>query len=103
MFLTIHIRVCILLWYNVHINLEIVCAVNSVKYLYKYLEKGPDQCPVRLDVPDKEMREVMRCDEVPKYELRQYITASEGYWRIYNLPIQKKAATSGGAGNSSGG
>lgn len=40
----------ILLRYNTDINLEIVCAVSSVKYLYKYLEKGPDQCLLRLDL-----------------------------------------------------
>ncbi|CAM4681789.1 unnamed protein product [Leuciscus chuanchicus] len=53
----------LLLRYNAHINVEIVCVVSSVKYLYKYLEKGPDQCMVRLDVPDDETREILRRDE----------------------------------------
>ena len=68
---------------------EIVCAVSSVKYLYKYLEKGPDQCLVRLDIAD-ETHEDLLCDEVTRFELERYITASEAYWRIYNFPIQLK-------------
>ena len=79
----------ILLRYDAHINLEIVCAVTTVKYLYKYLQKGPDQCLVRLDVSD-EMRQRLRYDEVTQYELGRYITASEGFWRIYDFPIQRK-------------
>ena len=77
----------ILLRYNAHINLEIVCAVSSVKYLYKNLEKGPDQCLVRLDIAD-ETREELRRNEVTHYKLGRYITASEAYWRIYNFSIQ---------------
>ncbi len=81
----------ILLWYDAHINLDIVCAVTSVKYLYKYLEKGPDPCLVGLDVPDEETQEVLHHDEVMQGdELGQYLTASEGYWCIYNIPIQRK-------------
>ena len=77
----------ILLRYNAHINLEIVCAVSSVKYLYKNLEKGPDQCLVKVDIAD-ETCEKLRRDEVTCYEFGRYITASEVYWRIYNFPIQ---------------
>ena len=79
----------ILLQYSAHINIEIVCAVSSVKNLYKYLEKGPDQCLVRLDIAD-ETREDLCHDEVTPFELGRYITASEAYWRMYNFPIQRK-------------
>ena len=58
----------ILLRYDAHINLEIVCAVTTVRYLYKYLQKGPYQCLVSLDVPD-ETRQRLRHDEVTQYEL----------------------------------
>ena len=79
----------ILLRYNAHINLEIVCAVSSVKYLYKYLEKGPDQCLVRLDIADETCEE-LHLDEVTRNELGRYITSAEAYWWIYNFPIQRK-------------
>ncbi|KAL7404369.1 hypothetical protein ABVT39_013730 [Epinephelus coioides] len=79
----------ILLRYNAHINLEIVFAVSSVKYLYKHLGKGPDQCLVRLDVTDENMREELRPEEVTRYELGRYIIASEACWRIYDFPIQR--------------
>ena len=60
-----------------------------MKYLYKYLEKGPDQFLVRLDIAD-ETCEDLRHDTVTCYELGCYITASEAYWGIYNFPIQRK-------------
>ncbi len=58
----------ILLRYDAHINLEIVSAITTVKNLYKYLQKEPDQCLVSLDVPD-ETRQRLRHDEVTQYEL----------------------------------
>ncbi|KAK4596818.1 hypothetical protein RGQ29_014731 [Quercus rubra] len=33
----------LLLKYNCHINVEICCSIKSVKYLYKYVYKGPDR------------------------------------------------------------
>ncbi|XP_028301369.1 uncharacterized protein LOC114462606 [Gouania willdenowi] len=81
----------LLLRYNAHINLEIVSTVSSVKYLCKYLEKGPDQCLVRLNVAeDVAAREQLRHDEVTRYELGRYVTASEAYWQIYEFPVQQK-------------
>ena len=77
----------ILLRYDAHINLEIVSSILSVKYLYKYIEKGPDQCMVKLQETGKEH---LKHDEVTRYEMGRYITASEAYWRIYDFPIQSK-------------
>ena len=66
--------------YEAHINVEVVCSVTAVKYLYKYIDKGPDVCMVSVD----------RHDEIKQYEVARYITASEAFWRIYDFPIQKK-------------
>ena len=80
----------ILLKYDAHINLEIVSTVLSVKYLYKYIEKGPDQCLMRLQPTEQEKS---KHDEVTRYELGRYITASEAFWRIYKFPLQWKMPT----------
>ena len=37
------------LMFNAHINVEVVTSVRSVKYLYKYVHKGPDAVSYRLD------------------------------------------------------
>ena len=33
--------------YNAHINVEICSTINSCKYLYKYVYKGPDMASVQ--------------------------------------------------------
>ena len=34
--------------YNAHISVEICSTINSCKYLYKYVYKGPDMAPVQV-------------------------------------------------------
>ncbi|XP_050280298.1 uncharacterized protein LOC126721288 [Quercus robur] len=38
----------LLLKYNCHINVEICCSIKSVKYLYKYVYKGPDRVSMEV-------------------------------------------------------
>ena len=33
-----------------HVNVEVCCSSASVKYLYKYVHKGPDRAMARVDV-----------------------------------------------------
>ena len=72
--------------YESHINVEIVCSVTSVKYLYKYLDKGPDRCMMYVGGPEQDIRH----DEIQRYEVGRYISVSEAFWRLYDFPIQKK-------------
>ena len=39
--------------YNAHINVEICSSIQSCKYLYKYVYKGPDMASVGIDIGDK--------------------------------------------------
>ena len=73
--------------YDAHINVEIVGSALTTKYLYKYVDKGPDQCMAKLELPP-EKRAQLKHDEVELYELSRYISASEAFWRIYGFPIQ---------------
>ncbi|KAL7399033.1 hypothetical protein ABVT39_018905 [Epinephelus coioides] len=50
--------------YDAHINVEIVCSVTSVKYLYKYIDKGPDRCMVYVGGPEEDIQH----DEIQRYE-----------------------------------
>ena len=72
--------------YNAHINVEVVASVESVKYLYKYIEKGPDRCMFRVGGPEQDIRH----DEITRFEVSRYISSSEAIWRIFDFPIQKK-------------
>ena len=40
------------LCYRCHINVEVCATVRSVKYLHKYMYKGPDRAAVELQAPD---------------------------------------------------
>ena len=45
----------LLLCYNKHINIEVVCLVEAVKYLYKYIHKCPDKIRVQVGGQDQEV------------------------------------------------
>ena len=38
--------------YDAHINVEVCTGVRSVKYLHKYLTKGPDRCAITITTED---------------------------------------------------
>lgn len=61
--------------YNCHINVEICSSIQAVKYLYKYVYKGPDRANVLIDDPSN-------VDEVKIYLDARYISASEATWRL---------------------
>ena len=56
--------------YNAHINVEICSSVQSCKYLYKYVYKGPDMASMAIEIEDKK-------DEIKKFVNSRFITASE--------------------------
>ena len=62
--------------YNAHINVEICGSVQSCKYLYKYVHKGPDMAAIGIDIQD-------RGDEIKRFVNSHFITASECMWRLF--------------------
>ena len=62
----------LLLKYRAHINIEIVGSVGAIKYLFKYIHKGPDRVMVEKDLRSKE--------DVDNDEITQHINAS---WYVY--------------------
>jgi hypothetical protein len=71
--------------YNCHINVEMVHDIQSVKYLYKYVYKGPDRAHAKL--VDKVR------DEVKYWIDGRYISAIEGCWKILRFLNQEKSHT----------
>ena len=80
--------------FNCHINVEIVVSVVSVKYIYKYITKGPDRCIATLKTNDtgkenKENSEVI--NEVENFTNARYLGASESVLKIFKIPIHYRS------------
>ena len=76
--------------HNAHINVEICSSMKSCKYLYKYVYKGPHMASVAIEIRKKPSKEQDGSDEKEKDEIKKFVntrflTATEGYWRIFSF------------------
>ncbi|XP_026384262.1 uncharacterized protein LOC113279821 [Papaver somniferum] len=71
--------------YDCHINLEVCFTVQSVKYLYKYVYKGPDCIYFRVQPVQPESEN----NEVTRYINARWVCAQEEMWRIYRFAMNK--------------
>ncbi|GJZ47648.1 putative PIF1 DNA helicase/replication protein A1-like protein [Tanacetum coccineum] len=78
-----------------HINVEWCSQTGSIKYLFKYINKGPDR--VRAELYDDSNSNASETDEmsVPKDEIKssldcRYISSCESVWRIYRFDIHHR-------------
>ncbi|XP_025625414.1 uncharacterized protein [Arachis hypogaea] len=68
----------LLLKYDYHINVETCSSIKSIKYLYKYCYKGPDQVAM-------EVHNGSNFDEVQQFVDARWIAAPEACWRIFKF------------------
>ncbi|KAK8942878.1 hypothetical protein KSP39_PZI009132 [Platanthera zijinensis] len=68
----------LLLKYDCHINVEICSSIKSIKYLYKYVYKGPDWVAFEV-CPGPNY------DEVSKYVDGRWICAPEASWKLFKF------------------
>ncbi|XP_073151878.1 uncharacterized protein [Henckelia pumila] len=54
----------------------------SIKYIYKYIHKGPDRVAL-------ELRNRQSCDEIQQYVDGRWICAPEALWRIYSFEFSR--------------
>jgi hypothetical protein len=66
----------LLLEMECHLNVECCATVAAVKYIHKYIYKGPDRATVK--VGDRE-----NLDEIKQYLDARWIGFSEAVWRIF--------------------
>jgi hypothetical protein len=73
--------------YQAHINVEWCNQAGSIKYLFKYINKGPDRATVAVvqDRHDSDNTPVV--DEINEYYDCRYISASEAAWRILSYDV----------------
>jgi hypothetical protein len=67
--------------YKAHINVEICSSIKAIKYLYKYIYKGPDRTTMRLD---------SNVDEVQMHLEGRYLSPPERIWRTLEFRMHKE-------------
>ncbi|XP_061999597.1 uncharacterized protein LOC133716991 [Rosa rugosa] len=70
--------------YDCHINVEICCSIKSVKYLYKYVYKGPDRVTF-------EVRPEANQDEIRNFVDARWVCAPEALWRMFKFVMNRIA------------
>ncbi|XP_076907984.1 uncharacterized protein LOC143564661 [Bidens hawaiensis] len=73
--------------YQAHINVEWYNQAGSIKYLFKYINKGPDRATVSVVQNNEETDQLTEKDEIKEYYDCRYISACEASWRIFAFDI----------------
>lgn len=68
--------------YNAHINVEVASALDSVKYLFKYVHKGRTRSVFTVSEESRVTE-----NEIQEYLDARYLAASEACWRLLQFPI----------------
>ncbi|XP_071695348.1 uncharacterized protein [Rutidosis leptorrhynchoides] len=83
----------LLLKYNAHINVEWCNRSRAIKYLFKYLNKGPDCATIVIQenmVPsggDTRAENIFEVDEIKNYLDCRYLSPCEAVWRLFSYDI----------------
>lgn len=89
----------LLVKYQAHINVERCNRSQSIKYLFKYIGKGPDTVTAVMERADTCMSSTAvngstanksHMDEVQNYLSCRYVSAAEASWRIFEFPIHHR-------------
>lgn len=82
--------------YDCHINVECCGSLKSIKYLHKYVNKGPDYCQVqmanaqRADAASQGQR-VINWDEIQHYQDHRYVSSMEATWRLLEYVLSDRS------------
>ncbi|XP_074342481.1 uncharacterized protein LOC141680051 [Apium graveolens] len=77
--------------YQAHINIEWYNQGRLIKYMFKYVTKGPDRATIAIgkckDVDSAEDKCNIVSNEVDDYIACRYLSSAEACWRIFKFPI----------------
>ncbi|KAK9069335.1 hypothetical protein SSX86_011237 [Deinandra increscens subsp. villosa] len=76
--------------YQAHINVEWCNKGNAIKYLFKYINKGPDRTTLKLQPCDENDQPLKSIDEIKDYYDCRYVSACEASWRIYAFDVHHR-------------
>ncbi|XP_058740878.1 uncharacterized protein LOC131613207 [Vicia villosa] len=78
--------------FQAHINMEWCNQGTSVKYLFKYINKGYDTITAAaVEIDTDENFIVRNIDEIRQYLDCRYVSPSEACWRIFSFPIHGRS------------
>ena len=79
--------------YNAHINVEFVGSVVAVKYIFKYITKGPDRCIMSTKAVEEEVSEDNPVDinEIEQFVDARYLGASESVMKILRFAVHYRS------------
>ncbi|GJU47770.1 helicase [Tanacetum coccineum] len=82
----------LLIKYQAHINVEWCNRSKAIKYLFKYLNKGPDRATFVIQEnvqngPLGELQKVASVDEIKNYLNCRYLAPCEAVWRLFSFEI----------------
>ncbi|KAH0735831.1 hypothetical protein KY285_011538 [Solanum tuberosum] len=72
--------------FDAHINVELCNYSRSVKYLFKYVNKGSDRATIGIECSDTTTER----DEIKRYLDCRYISATKACWRIFKFDIHHR-------------
>ncbi|XP_019188283.1 PREDICTED: uncharacterized protein LOC109182587 [Ipomoea nil] len=81
----------LLLKYKAHINVEWCNQSRSIKYLFKYVNKGHDRVTAEFYKTGNDDENGKAVDEINMYYDCRYISPCEAVWRLFGFDIQLRA------------
>nr|KAJ0193737.1 hypothetical protein LSAT_V11C800441370 [Lactuca sativa] len=76
--------------YQAHINVEWYNQGASIKYLFKYVNKGPDRATMAVIQSNNVDDTKDAVDEIKNYYDCRYLSACEVSWRIFGFDVHYK-------------
>lgn len=79
--------------YEAHINVEWCNKHKSIKYLFKYINKGPDKITTTIGEERGRENNDKSKDEIYKFITYRYISPCEAVWRTMSFDIHYRFLT----------
>ncbi|XP_021754741.1 uncharacterized protein LOC110720016 [Chenopodium quinoa] len=85
-------NVDLLVKYQAHINVEVCNKYTCTKYLFKYMNKGPNMATATIQQQSEgsSIQQQPQRDEIKTYLQCRYVSAAEACWRMFGFEIQYK-------------
>lgn len=77
----------LIMWYQAHINVEYCNKSNAIKYLFKYVNKGPYRATIEIF---NEKQAADQVDEIKQFYDCRYLAPCEAAWRIFENDIHHR-------------
>ncbi|XP_072077992.1 uncharacterized protein [Arachis hypogaea] len=80
----------LLMSYQAHVNIEYCNKSNAIKYLFKYVNKGPDRVAVGVTKEASSGEDAQVIDEIKEFYDCRYLSACEAVWRTLAYDIHQR-------------